>query len=144
MSRFLTRFALAGSGAILGLIGGALVVSPQAFLKSSGVMVEREPGLMSELTAPAGVLLMTGALMISGAVRLRFANAGLTAGAIVYGTYGAGRLVSMMLHGMPPQSLIIATLIEFGIAAVLAVLRMNSAPDTREQQAGRSFRDATV
>ena len=79
--------------------------------------------------------------MILGAVRLRFANWGLTAGAIVYGTYGAGRLVSMALHGVPSQSLITATLIELGIATVLAVLRMNTASE-QQHQAGRHFKNA--
>lgn len=134
-----TRIALAGSGAILGLIGSALIVSPKSFLETSGIMVERDAGLMSELTAPAGTLLVTGALMILCAIRQRFADAGLVAGAIVYGTYGAGRLVSMVLHGMPSQSLITATLIELGIAATLTVLRMTSAT-ARSHQTGRRIR----
>lgn len=143
MSRVLTRMALAGSGAILGLISGALIVSPQAFLKSSGITIDRDPGLMSELTAPAGVLLITGALMMVGAVRLRFARAGLTVGAIVYGTYGVGRLVSMALHGLPSQALITATLIELGLGAILAVLRMRDVSEM-EEQVMRRFDSVTV
>lgn len=139
MIRISTRIALAGSGAILGLIGSALIVSPKSFLETSGIMVERDAGMMSELTAPAGTLLVTGALMILGAIRQRFADAGLVAGAIVYGTYGAGRLVSMVLHGMPSQSLITATLIELGIAATLTVLRM-SGTSARSHQNGRRIR----
>lgn len=134
-----TRIALAGSGAILGLIGSALIVSPKSFLETSGIMVERDAGLMSELTAPAGTLLVTSALMILGAIRQRFTDAELVAGAIVYGAYGAGRLVSMVLHGMPSQSLITATLIELGIAATLTVLRMTSAT-ARSHQTGRRIR----
>ena len=139
MIRISTRIALAGSGAILGLIGSALIVSPKSFLETSGIMVERDAGLMSELTAPAGTLLVTSALMIVGAIRQRFADAGLVAGTIVYGTYGAGRLVSMVVHGMPSQSLITATLIELGIAATLTVLRMTSAT-ARSHQTGRRIR----
>lgn len=141
MSRALTRVALAASGAMLGLIGGVLFVSPQAFLASSGVLVGRDPGLMSELAAPAGILLVTGGLMMFGAVRRRFARAGLGAGAIVYGTYGAGRLVSMALHGAPQPGLITATLIELGIAALLAVLWMREAS---EPDASRHFDGVTV
>ena len=143
MSRVLTRVTLAGSGAILGLVGGALLVSPQAFLNSSGIVVTRDPGLMSELAAPAGILLVTGALMMFGAVRLRLAKAGLTAGAIVYGTYGAGRLVSMALHGLPQQALITATVIEVGIAAVLTGLRVSNATEL-EDQAARRFENVTA
>jgi hypothetical protein len=142
MNRVLTRLALAGSGAILGLISSALLVSPRAFLETSGILVDHDPGLMSELSAPAGILLVTGALMILGAVRLRFANAGLAAGVIVYGTYGAGRLVSMALHGVPSQALIVAMMVELGIAAILAVLWMNTA--SRQQPAGRRYHDIAI
>lgn len=127
MSRALTRAALAGSGAILGAIGGAVMFAPKAFLEMSDVMVEHDPGLMSELTAPSGVLLITGAFMMRGAVKQRFANLGLVSGAVVYGGYGAGRLVSMGLHGGPSQSLITATLVELSIAALLVGLRMSGA-----------------
>jgi hypothetical protein len=93
MSQLLTRSALAGSGSVLGLIGCALMFARGPFLEMSDVIVPRDPGLMSELTAPSGILLLTGALMMLAAVKRRFAALGLFAGAIVYGSYGIGRLV---------------------------------------------------
>ena len=133
MNRVVTRIGLAGSGAILGLIGGALMLAPKAFLEMSHVFVEGEPSLMSELTAPSGVLLIASALMILGAVRLRFANLALSAGAIVYGGYGVGRLVSMAIHGLPSASLVTATVIEFGVAAMLVALRLMAASSTKQR-----------
>lgn len=129
MNRLLTRIALIGSGAMLGLIGGALMFTPKQFLELSHVFVERDPGLMSELTAPSGVLLITSALMIFGAVKLRLANLALSTGATVYGSYGVGRLISMALYGFPSESLIAATIIEFSISALLVALRL-TAPST--------------
>ena len=126
MNRILTRGALTASGAILGLIGGALMFAPKAFLETSHVFIDRDPGLMSELTAPSGILIITGALMILGAFKLRFANIALLIGAIVYGSYGLGRLVSMGLHGLPSASLITATVIEFAVAVVLLTLRLSA------------------
>ena len=128
MIRFFTRIALAGSGVILGLIGGALMFSPKAFLEMSHVFVERDPGLMSELTAPSGALIITGALLVLGAVKRRFANLALSTGAIVYGSYGVGRLVSMGLHGVPSGSLVAASVIELGVAAFLVTLRVIARP----------------
>jgi len=128
MIRFFTRIALAGSGVILGLIGGALMFSPKAFLEMSHVFVERDPGLMSELTAPSGALIITGALLVLGAVKRRFANLALSTGAIVYGSYGVGRLVSMGLHGVPSESLVTASVIELGFAALLVTLRLIARP----------------
>jgi hypothetical protein len=126
MSRILTRGALTASGAILSLIGGALMFAPKAFLETSHVFIDRDPGLMSELTAPSGVLIITGAFMILAAIKLRFANPALSIGAIVYGSYGLGRLVSMGLHGWPSESLITATVIEVAVAVVLLALRLSA------------------
>ncbi|MEP4052984.1 MAG: DUF4345 domain-containing protein [Litorimonas sp.] len=125
MRRILTRGVLTASGAILALIGGALMFSPKAFLETSQVFIDHDPGLMSELTAPSGVLIVTGAMMILGAFKLRYVNLALSIGAIVYGSYGFGRLVSMGLHGLPSETLITATVIECAVAVVLLVLRLS-------------------
>jgi hypothetical protein len=122
MKRIVTRIGLAGAGSLLGLIGGALILAPQEFLATSQVIVDSDPGLMSELAAPAGLLLITSALMLAGAIQIRIADLGLSIGAIVYSSYGVGRLASMMLHGMPSGSLVAATIVELGVAAALAGL----------------------
>ena len=133
MKRFVTRLVLAAAGGLLGVIGGALIISPRQFLEMSEVSVGRDPGLMSEIAAPGGLLLITGAFMILGAVRLRFANPSLLTGAIVYGSYGLGRLVSLSLHGLPSQSLIIAMFLELGMSGVLIALRRSTGSGTRRE-----------
>lgn len=122
-----TRIILAGSGALLGLIGGALMLKPKLFLAMSEAIVEHDPSVMSEVTAPSGILVATGALMLLGGFKRRFANMALTYGAIVYGSYGLCRLISQRLHGMPSDQLIVATQIELGIAALLIALRVSEA-----------------
>lgn len=122
MRQIFTRFALTGAGTILGLIGGALMFSPKTFLAMSHVIVERDPSLMSELTAPSGLLLISGALMIFGAIKFQYASLALFIGALVYGSYGAGRLVSISLHGLPSESLITAMVIELAVAVLLSAL----------------------
>lgn len=122
MKHLVTRITLVGSGAILVVIGSALMFVPQAFLAMSSVSVPRDPGLMSELTAPSGVLLITGAFMMLGAVQMRFAALGLMVGAIIYGSYGGSRLVSLILQGAPSTSLITALVFELLIGALLVTL----------------------
>lgn len=122
-----TRIILVGSGALLSLIGGALMLKPKLFLAMSEAIVEHDPSLMSEVTAPSGILVATGIFMMLGAFKRRFANMGLTYGAIVYGSYGLCRLISQQLHGMPSDQLIVATQLEFGIAAILIALRVREA-----------------
>jgi len=126
MREAITRAVLAVSGVILGFVGGALMMVPRTFLGLSQVYIDPDPSLMSELAAPSGILLLTSGFMILGAVRLRFANPALLIGALVYGSYGFGRLVSMGLNGVPSESLIIATAIELGIAALLAAIQVTT------------------
>lgn len=136
MRRLVLRTALIGSGLILGLIGAAVMFAQQAFLEMSHVFVARDPGLMSELSAPGGVLIITGGLMVLGGVRPRHAELGLIAGAVVYGSYGLGRLVSMALHGVPSASLITATVFELGVATLLIALHATGASARRHNPPG--------
>jgi len=131
MRRSLTRAALLGSGAILVVIGSFIMSEPIIFLATSEVIVERDAGLASELTAPTGILIITGALMMLASLKLRFANLGLTCGAILYGSYGIGRLIRALLHGTPSETLIVVTYFELGVAALLIALRLT---DTQSKQ----------
>lgn len=126
MKQIVTRLALSGSGALLGLIGGALMFDPKSFLAMNQVLVERDPGLMSELSAPSGVLIATAALMWVGAIKLRFARLALMVGAVIYGSYGIGRMVSLILHGPPSEALVSAMVIEVAVAVLLSALGLTT------------------
>lgn len=131
MTRLFTRAVLAGSGAILGIIGVSIMFAPKIFLATSEVIVEQDPGLMSEITAPTGLLVMTGLLMMLGAVNARFANSGLIFGALVYGSYGLSRVISMGLHGTPSDTLVVVTGFELAVAALLGLLVSRNIMRTR-------------
>ncbi|MFK7842820.1 MAG: DUF4345 domain-containing protein [Sphingorhabdus sp.] len=126
MSRIFTRTVLAGSGAALTVIGGFIMFMPKIFLATSEVIVEHDAGLMSEVTAPSGLLIITGLFMMLSAVRLQSANMGLICGAVVYGSYGISRLISMDFHGIPSDTLIVVTYFEIAVAAILLALRLNA------------------
>lgn len=114
------------TGALLVSIGGALLASPIAFLAMSDVFIDSNPGLLSELVAPSGILGMTGAVMILGAIWRDYVDVALLIGAVVYGSYGLSRVISMMLHGLPTKPLITATIVELAVAAFLITLRLRT------------------
>lgn len=142
MTRFVTRMVLFASGSLLDVIGGALLFAPRHFLEMSDISIGPDPSLLSEIAAPSGVLLMCGTFMILGALQFRFANAALLTGAMVYGSYGLGRLASFMIHGAPSQSLIVAMILELGIAGLLSALRRRIGADTRESTVASSIIEA--
>lgn len=123
MIRIFSRLTLLCGGVMLFSIGAFLLVAPRMFLAASHVFVESDPGLMSELSAPTGMLILTGGFMILAAFKMRFAQTGLVIGAIIYGSYGVSRLIGMSLHGLPPEGLLTATKVELGIAVLLISLR---------------------
>ena len=135
MRQAITRTALTGAGAIGGLIGGALMFTPKAFLEMSHVFVDRDPNLMSEITAPSGVLLISAAFLIFGAIKLRFAGPALLIGAVVYGSYGVARLMSLLLHGLPSESLVAAMIVEIAVAVLLGALGLTSRSHPHEANA---------
>jgi len=124
MRRIMTRFLLAGSGTLLGFIGAAMLTRTEDFLAMSDVQIAPNPSLLSELKAPSALLILAGATMLIGSVRTRFADLGLTVGAVVYGSYGLARLVGTVLDGLPTGSLLIAMLIELVLAGLLMALRL--------------------
>ncbi len=132
-----TRTALAISGAILAGIGNWIMAAPTVFLATSEVIVENDAGLLSEVTAPSGLLVMVGAFMIFSAIKVRLASLGLAAGALVYGSYGFSRLVSQYLHGTPSDQLVTVMWFELAVAALLLALspRVQSTPPIKQLNA---------
>ncbi|MEM7494335.1 MAG: DUF4345 domain-containing protein [Pseudomonadota bacterium] len=131
MIQIIRKTVLAVAGMLLCAIGSALLLVPQSFLETSNIFVGSDPSLMSEISAPSSLLLLTGAFMVLGAFKSRLTNRALSIGAVVYGSYGIGRLVSLMLHGLPSQSLIMAMVIELIAAALLIMLRLTPDPENR-------------
>ena len=137
----ITKLVLVGFGSILILIGAAMISAPKAFLAMSQVHIEADPSLLSELAAPSGILLIAGLFMMVGAIKRRFTEPAILVGAVVYGSYGIARLVTMFAAGIPSQSLVAATVMELVVATLLVGLlltdleRQPSGPETSALEA---------
>ena len=138
-----TRTVLAASGAILMAIGSWIMAAPTAFLATNEVIVENDAGLMSELTAPSGMLVMVGGFMIFSTIKARLASLGLAAGALVYGSYGFSRLVSQYLHGTRSDSLVVVMYFELAVAALLLALKLKTTAANPPQQVDPYYQEMT-
>ncbi|MEM6301285.1 MAG: DUF4345 domain-containing protein [Pseudomonadota bacterium] len=123
MRSTLSRIILAASGVLLAFIGMSLLLAPMSFLEASRIHIEANPSLLSELSAPSGVLLLTGSIMLGGTFFPRWTSFGFSAGVVVYGTYGLSRLIGFVAHGLPSTSLVMAAILELGIALLLFLVR---------------------
>ena len=115
------KFALGLSG-ITGLgIGLFIALAPHAFYASYGIVLGQDPNLLSELRAPGAGLAVLGAIIFAGILRAAIAPASLAAALSVYVAFPVGRILGIVLDGMPANSIIGALAVELIIAGLLLV-----------------------
>jgi peptidoglycan/LPS O-acetylase OafA/YrhL len=102
-------------------------------------MLGNEPNLLSEIRAPGGMLIASALVMLLGVVRQKLTWQALILAALLYGSYGVSRLLSMLLDGVPTGSLFWAAVLELiiGSLCVVTVLRFdtNQSMTTRPDEA---------
>lgn len=103
-------------------IGLAIVTAPASFYATYGITLGGDPNLLSELRAPGANLAVLGMIILAGAFRPNMARLSAFLGATVFLAYAFGRIVSMVLDGMPSSGLVQATLIELVVGGLCAAL----------------------
>ena len=112
------RLVLLLSGLIATAIAGTILMAPGAFYSTYGIEIAGNTDLINELKAPAGMLLLTGLLMLAGVFRSELTVASLMTATTVYLSYGMSRLSSIALDGLPHSGLVEAAVLEIVIGAV--------------------------
>ncbi|MFN6945806.1 MAG: DUF4345 domain-containing protein [Cytophagaceae bacterium] len=98
---------------IIGIgIGGALLFAPVAFEASANIVIEENSNLLSELRASGGTLFAAGILMLSGAFVYRMTYTSIVLSTLFYLSYGLSRVFSIIIDGVPGETLVIATVAE--------------------------------
>lgn len=118
----LTRFQkiTLGIGGVTALaIGTFITLAPHAFYASYGIELGQDPNLLNELRAPGAGLAVLGALMIAGIVRAAMAPIAFAVALTVFVAFPVGRIVGIVMDGMPSGSVIGALAIEIIIAGLL-------------------------
>ncbi|MBX2838835.1 MAG: DUF4345 domain-containing protein [Gammaproteobacteria bacterium] len=119
------------SGAILILISTSIILSPTDFYGSYNIDLGMNVSLLNELKAPAGLLLAAGLFMISATFIRSRVDTALKLAALIYLSYSASRVVSMLLDGVPASGLITAAALEVLIGlACIAVVSVSKTPVT--------------
>ena len=103
-------------------IGLAIVTAPASFYATYGIALGSDPNLLSELRAPGANLAALGALILAGAFRQGMQRLATFLGATVFLAHAFGRIVSMVLDGMPSSGLVQAALIELLIGGLCVAL----------------------
>lgn len=107
---------LAGLGLIV--IGALLAFVPEMMFAPSGVVLGDNPGLLSEIRAPGGFLLVAGAAVFAASFAPALRGFGLALSAMIYLSYGVTRIFSVLIDGAPPAHLMQAMGVELFLGAV--------------------------
>ena len=118
----LTRFQkiiLGISGLTALAIGTVISLAPHAFYASYGITLGQDPNLLNELRAPGAGLAVFGALMLAGVFRAAMTPIALAVALTVFVAFPVGRIVGIVMDGMPSGSVIGALALEIIIAGLL-------------------------
>lgn len=118
MKRSLTVIFLFLAGLILLVIGGSILFTPQVFYAGDGILLGRDPSLLSEIRAPGGLLTGSALVILTGLFLPQLRSLALMLAVLVYGSFGLSRLVGLALDGAPSQNLVIATGVELTVATM--------------------------
>ena len=125
------RIVLILSGLIAAGIGGAILLNPTAFYATNGIDLGGNVSLLNEVRAAGGALLAVGILIISGAFVASLTYTSAVVAALFYLSYGASRILSFAMDGMPSEGLMQVAALEIFIGVVclfaLSKFRVNQA-----------------
>ncbi len=113
-SKILNSFLII-TGLIAAGIGAGLLCIPVEFEASADVILSNDVNLLSELRATGGGLFASGILIVLGAFIRRLAFTSVIISTVLYLAYGIGRIIGMILDGIPSEGLVQATVLEIGI-----------------------------
>lgn len=124
----LEKAALGVSGLTAVVIGASILAAPQAFYAGYGIALGGNASLLSELRAPAAGLAVFGVLMMMGIWRTGMAPVSKAAALTVFLAFPAGRLVGLVIDGLPSGGIIGALVFEL-IVAMFCVVAFSRRPD---------------
>lgn len=123
------KIALAIAGVTSLGIGGFILAAPHAFYASYGIALGADPSLLSELRAPGAGLAAFGAVMLAGIVRPAMRQTAVVAALTVFLAFPAGRVLGLLIDGMPSGGILGALILELAIAALcLFAFRRGAGP----------------
>ena len=107
---------IAGTAAVG--IGGMIVAVPRTFYATYGIDLGADPSLVNELRAPGANLAALGLIVFAGIFRPRLAPLSAMLAVTVFLAYAFGRMVSIIVDGMPAPGLVEAVFIELAIGGL--------------------------
>ena len=114
----LQKCALGLSGVTALGVGAFILAAPHAFYQSYGISLGNDINLLSELRAPAAGLAASGLLMMAGILWRSVSHVSMVVALMVFLAFPAGRIVGLLIDGMPSGNIVAALVFELVIATL--------------------------
>jgi hypothetical protein len=120
MSKF-QKIILGFSGFIAFIIGLFITLAPLAFYAGYGIALDNGPNLLSELRGPGANLAALGAVVMAGLFIKSLEKTSITIALIIFVAFPVGRVISIVVDGIPSESVLAALAIEIIMGALLLI-----------------------
>ena len=120
--------------------GGWRLINPVGFYAFSGLELSDDAGLLSEVRGAGGIIMVSGFVVVLGALRDVWSRISVVVAAVVFLSLGLGRLLGIALDGSPGADVIQGMAIElvFGLLALVAFFKYRDS----DAQSGRAADEA--
>ena len=105
-------------------VGGGLLFFPIQFQAQSHIVIGDNISQLSETRAPGAAVFFTSIVILLGVFWARWMETSLLLSALFFLSYGFGRMLSLLMDGMPDQALFGAMIIELFIGFLALILLM--------------------
>ena len=112
-------------GAFLIAIGVFRLLDPITAFGNIGIILNQDPGLLSEARGIGGAMIGVGALIVLGAFKKKLALSSTLLAMIFYLGFGIARVIGLAFDGNPGQDLVNGIIVEFvfGLLALFALIK---------------------
>jgi len=109
------------SGLLLSLIGGATLTMPVEMKSTAGIDIANNISLTNDVRAVSTLFLAIAVMTLAGAFVKRLTFTSVLGSTVLFTSLGLGRVLSILLDGMPSDGLIKATGLEMvlGLAGII-------------------------
>ncbi len=118
----LSRATLFAAGLVSLVIGIAITFLTKEFYASTGIDLQGDASLYSEIRASGAVLLAVAIFLLAALVRPAWQRPAILVSAIYFSAYGLARLYSAFVTGWPSVEITTAMVAELAVGAVAAGL----------------------
>ena len=109
------------SGLLLAFIGGSTLFIPVQMKANAGIDIANNINVVNDVRAYSGLLLGVAILALLGAFSKRLTYTSTLIASLLFITLGLGRILSILLDGIPVEGLVKATALEMvlGITGIV-------------------------